>query len=131
MNMCSEDVKDMLEADSALGLTFATDLFIGKEPTAPDNCVTIFDVTGYPPLLTLDGNGNYYYPSVQVMVRNSSYTAGLELIQRIVESLHGRHGEEWNNTLYTVVVCQNDPGVLDWDENNRVRFIVTFNIQRR
>lgn len=131
MNMPSEDLKDMIEADSTLGLTFALDLFIGKEPATPDNCVTIFDVGGYPPALTLDGSGNYYYPSIQIQVRNRSYTEGLELIQDIIRSLHGRHGETWNGTLYTAIVCQNDPGVLDWDESNRVRFVSTFNLQRR
>jgi hypothetical protein len=131
MNPTSEDVKDMLVAESSLGLAFATNLFVGREPTTPDDCTTVYDTVGYPPAITFDGNGDYYYPSVQIRVRNRSYLDGLELIQHIVEALHGRHNETWNGTLYTTIVCQNDPGILDWDENNRVRFIVNFNLQRR
>ena len=48
MNSVSEDVKDMLEAESDLDLTFATNLFIGKEEKDPDNCVTIFDTPESP-----------------------------------------------------------------------------------
>ena len=43
MNSPSEDIKDILVADTGLSLVFATDLFIGVEPTLPKNCVTIFD----------------------------------------------------------------------------------------
>jgi len=131
MNPPSEDVKDMLEAESSLGLTFATDLFIGKEPAAPKNCVTIFDTPGFPPQLTLDPGGEYYYPSVQIRVRNTSYSIGWNLIHDIMVSLHGRGHETWNGTLYTVIYCSSGPALLDWDENSRARFIVNFNLQRR
>jgi hypothetical protein len=129
MNAASEDVKDMLV--EALGMTLATDLFIGKLPPQPDNCTAIFDIPGSAPMLTLDGSGQYYYPSVQVRVRNRSYLDGLELCYSIVRALHGRHGETWNDSLYTAVVCQGDPGMLGWDEENRVEFFVNFNLQRR
>jgi len=131
MNIPSEDIKDMLEDESSLGLTFATNLFIGREPSQPDDCVTIFDTYGFPPLLTLDGKDAYYYPSVQILVRNSSYTTGLELIQDIRTVLHGKGPETWNATLYTVIYCSSGPALRDWDENNRAHFIINFNMNRR
>jgi len=130
MNAQSEDIKDMLEAESSLGLTFGTDLFIGKELSKPDNCVTIFDTYGFPPLLTLDGGG-YYYPSVQIRVRNNDYRTGWALIHDIMVSLHGRAHETWNETLYTVIYCSSGPAFLDWDENDRARFVCNFDMQRR
>ena len=131
MNAPSEDIKDMLEDTSALGLTFATNLFIGKEPAEPDTCVTIFDTPGFPPSLTLSGDGGYYYPSVQIRVRGADYVTGWDLIHDIMIALHGKDHETWNATLYTVISCSSGPALLDWDENSRPRFIVNFNIQRR
>ena len=134
MNSPSEDIKDMLVADSSLSLTFATDLFIGREPTLPKNCVTIFDTAERAPQLTLGGKDNtenYFYPSIQIRVRNIDYRDGWDLIQDIRTSLHGRAQETRNGTLYSVIYCASGPALLDWDENNRVRFIINFNIQRR
>lgn len=130
MNVVSEDIKDMLVADS-LGLTFADNLFIGREPTVPKNCVTIFDTPGFPPQLTLKQGEDYFYPSIQIRVRNTDYRTGWNLIKDIMTSLHGRANETWNETLYTVIYCSSGPALLDWDENNRARFIVNFNLQRR
>ena len=131
MNSASDDVKDMLEGESSLGLVFADDLFIGMEPAKPDNCVTIFDTPGPPPVLTLEGNGNYYYSSIQIRVRNRSYPTGYALLQQIVQTLHGRGPEDWNGTTYCAISCQGEPALLDWDDNGRARFFVNFYLQRR
>ena len=134
MNASSVDIMRMLEdySDSALGLAFGIDLFIGREPTEPDNCVTIFDTTGGPAQLTLDeDNDDYYYTSVQIRVRNRDYITGWDLIHDIMISLHGRAQETWNETLYTLISCSSGPALLDWDDNNRARFIINFNLQRR
>jgi len=130
MNASSIDIVEMLEAESSLGLTFGTDLFIGKELSKPDNCVTIFDTPGFSPLLTLDG-GDYYYPSIQIRFRNNDYRTGWDLIHDIRVSLHGRSHETWNGTLYTVIYCSSGPAFLDWDENDRARFVINFDMQRR
>jgi hypothetical protein len=133
MNAPSVDIRDMLEAESSLNLTFGENLFIGKDPTTPQNMVTIFDTYGRPPSLTLGGQseGSYYYPSVQIRVRNVSYLTGWNLIQDIMTSLHGRAHETWGGTLYTVIYCSSGPALLDWDDNGLVRFIINFNLQRR
>jgi len=132
MNSVAQDIKDMLEAESSLGLTFATDLFVGREPAEPNDCVTIFDTPGGAPIATLEGgNDNYYYSAAQIRVRNTSYTAAWALMNEIRDSLHGRANETWNGTLYTVILAANDPFILDWDENQRIRLIVNFNLQRR
>ena len=130
MNAPSEDIKDMLVAESSLALEFETDLFIGKEEAKPRDCVTIFDTTGYPPSLGLINQG-YEYPSVQIRVRNKGYREGWDLIHKIKDSLHGRSHQTWNGTLYTVIYCSSGPALLDWDDNGNVRFIINFNLQRR
>jgi hypothetical protein len=129
MNAPSDDIKDMLVAGD-LGLTFATNLHIGKEPSSPRNCVTIFDIYGFPPDLGLKDQG-YERPSVQIRVRNISYRNGWTLAHDIKNLLHGKEHETWNGTLYTVIYCSSGPALLDWDENGNARFIINFNLQRR
>lgn len=132
MNACSVDIKDMLVADTSLGLTLAGNLFVGKEPTTPDNVVTVYDSYGFPPSLTLAGKGeDYYYPSIQIRVRNRDYRTGYNLAHDIMVSLHGRAQQTWNGTLYTVIYCSSDVALLDWEDNGLCRFLTNFNIQRR
>ena len=133
MNAPSIDIVEMIEAygdSSGIDLTFATDLFIGQEPSTPKNCVTVYDTPGFPPSLGLETTG-YEYPSVQIRVRNTSYVGGWNLITSIKDALHGKSHETWNSTLYTVIYCSSGPALLDWDDNGNGRFIVNFNLQRR
>ena len=129
MNASSEDIKDMLVAGS-LGLTFGTNLFIGKEEKTPRNCVTIFDAPGFAPDLGLVNQG-YERPSIYIRVRNSDYMTGWALIENIKTLLHGQAQQTWNNTLYSVIYCTSGPAHLDWDDNMNARFFINFNLQRR
>ena len=132
MNATSVDIADMLVADTSLGLAMITNLYVGKEPTSPENCVTIMDSYGYRPQLTLAGKGeDYYYPSVQIRVRNRDYRTGYNLANNIMISLHGRAQETWNGTLYTVIYCSNGPAFMNWDDKQLCHFVVNFDIQRR
>ena len=139
MNAPSDDVKDMLVADDdsssgvSLNLVFATNLFTGREPAKPNNCVTIYDHAGFAPSLSLGGkeDSGYEYPSIQIRVRNVKEQNAWILIDRIKNSLHARNHEEWNGTLYTVIYCSSGPALLEYDDNNRTILIINFNLQRR
>lgn len=130
MNITSEDIKDILIGESSLGLTFGTNLFIGKEPAGKDNCATIIDSYGLPPQLTFDRTEKYEYPSIQILVRNNDYVAGLTLCYNIKDVLHG-YSNTINGTFYSVVRCSGDAAFLQWDENDRAVFSINFLIQRR
>jgi len=130
MNPTSEDVKDMLEAASALSLTFKDNLFVGREPNSPNNCATIFDTPGRGPLLALN-DVRYDYPSIQVRVRDTNYRDGWSRINEIRKELHHRDREKRNGADYMLIACTQEPALLDWDENNRARFVTTFEIQRK
>lgn len=130
MNAPSVDIAAMLEAESSLGLVLGTNLFVGGEPADPVDSVTIFDTQGLSPEFGLD-TFNYYNPSIQIRVRDSKYVDGWDLINAIKIALHGRAHETWNGTRYMSIQCMGDPGILDYDQNDRVRFVVNFNIQRR
>jgi len=133
MQATSIDIKDMLEAESSLGLTFKDNLFVAKHPTSSGNCVVVIDTPGAPVHNTLGNIDNeyYYYNSVQIVVRNKSYKEGTDLIQDIVASLHSRANEVWNSTYYTLITCSSGPVSVEWDENERAILIVNFDVQRR
>lgn len=132
MNAASVDIAAMLVADGSLDLTVGDNLYVGREPDSPDNCVTVFDTPGGPPQLVLGTDGNdYYSPTVQVRVRNNDYRIGYNLAHDIMVSLHARGQETWNSTLYSVIKAMSDPAQLDWDQNDRARFVVNFELQRR
>jgi hypothetical protein len=133
MQPSSLDVVEMIEAygeSSGINLTYATNLFIGTEPSIPKDCVTVFDTPGFAPYLGLTSIG-YEYPSVQIRVRSTKYTTGWNLIEQIKNALHGKKQETWNGSLYTVIYCSGSPALLDKDDNGNFRFVCTFNLQRR
>lgn len=134
MNPASEDIKDMLEGDSSLGLTLGVNLFIGFEPDtpdAPDSVVTIYDTTSFPPDFALDPGETVYNSAVQIRVRNTSYVTGISLARDIMESLHVRAQTTWNDTLYTVIQATGEPALMAWDGKNRAIIISNFNMKRR
>jgi len=53
------------------------------------------------------------------------------VITNIKNILHGRANETWNGALYTLIRCSSGPALLDYDKNQRVRFIINFYLQRR
>jgi len=130
MSAPSVDIKDILLAESSLALTFATDLFIGKEPASPANTVTIFDTPGPGADLYFDRTIRWEHSGIQIRVRNRSYVAGWNLLDSIRAVLQGRANETWNSTFYGIITCAGDIALLDWDENNRARWILNFDLQR-
>lgn len=126
MNPFSVDVKDMLDGDSNLELTFGTDLFVGTDPTEPDNVVGIFDTSGWAP----DVKHNYENPTVQVLVRNRSYVTGWTVAHDIMQFLHNKHEETWNGTRYLAIFAQSDVLFIGRDEHDRFMFSVNFRCTR-
>ena len=130
MKATSIDIASLLEADPDMGLAVGVNMYIGKEPSTPSQCVTIFDTQGYSPQLNLISQG-YEYPSVQIRVRAVDFQTAWTIIETIKTKLHGLAQQTINGTLYSVIYCASGPALLDWDDNSRARVICNFNIQRR
>lgn len=128
MNAPAEDIKDILENISALGFTFATDLFVGEMPVTPDACVTIYDTGGYAPEV------DYVYerPTIQIRVRGAKgeYQNGHGLAQDIRDALNGLTGYIVNSARYVGIWCEGDVMALGNDDNNRPLFTVNFRLHR-
>ena len=131
MNTPTIDIKDLLEDSDDLDLTFKTNLFVGREPTDPSDVVTIFDAPSRGPALFYDRGVKYFYSAFQIRTRSANYNTGLSLAQNIQSVLHGRGNEVINGTYYSLIESIDDPFLLDWDENNRARFVNNFQLQRR
>ena len=134
MNSVVEDIKDMLEAESALGLTLGTNLFLYKEPAVPDNVVSVFETPGMPPIGLLDSDTDtkhYEKPSAQIRIRHKTSTGGFALAYQIQGVLQVIANETWGDYYYALIYAVSNPYMIDWDENNRIRIVLNFNIQRR
>jgi len=135
MNNASRDIADKLvnltSSSSVLKLTLGSNLFVGRQPTNPENCVTIVDRPSWPMNINLDGSCDFDYASIQVNVRNLSYNAAATMAQAIIELLHGANNFKINATDYFVCMCVSGPSLLEWDQNNRAILICDFDIQRR
>ncbi len=133
MDATAIDIKTMLEDDPDIIDSSLEDyeIHIGIEPHTPPNVITIIETMGFRPQLTFNKEEIYEYPSVQIRIRSTDYDEGWRVISAIKNSLHGRGQETWNGTLYSVIRCSGGPAFLDADKNQRIRFIVNFNIQRR
>lgn len=128
-NPVSLDIANLLEEEAGLGLIFATNLFIGSEPETPSNTVTIFDTPGRPAQYFYDTTLEYYYPSIQVRVRNSNYVTGWILMNSIKDFLHNKSHFVQGGMSYQSVECSIEPSFLGFDENRRSWFVATFDLQ--
>lgn len=130
MNSISYDVKDILDGDSSVGLTYGTDLFISRVPEdSPHECVTIFDTGGY----ESDGNTDYERPTFQVHVRGSKgggYTAGYALARSIYETLHRYANQAVNSTTYHGIWCTTNIIFIGYDERDRPVWTINFRAHR-
>lgn len=127
MNAASVDIKEMLEQESAI--TYP--VHIGSEPAEPNNVITIYDTSGFGPMLTLDRLETLEFPSVQIRVRSISYLHCKEVCATIQQILHGRGQEIVNSAYYTLIRSTHDAEPLGFDTKQRMRFVLNFNIQRR
>lgn len=128
MNSPSEDIKGFLEAETALALTFAANLFVGQMPESPDACVCVYDTGGYP------GEANFVYqrPTCQVKVRGNkgAYKVAHELAQSIRDTLHALHNETINDARYIGIWMETDVLSLGPDERQRPMFTINFRVHR-
>lgn len=128
MNPPSVDIKDLLDADSDVGLTFPTDLFVSEMPKEPDLCAAVFDSGGFDP----DAHIDYQRPTVQVRVRGNkgAYVAAHSLAQAIRDALNGLNDQTVNATRYIGIWVVGDVLSLGQDDNGRPLLSVNFRIHR-
>lgn len=101
--------------------TFATDIFVSKEPNDPDNCITIYSTGGIPnQCLDLAENDEICY--FQVRVRNNNYLtcySVLTSIQAEIQKAKYKTVTDSNGTTYYSIWSTTTPIDLQRDTTNR------------
>jgi len=120
MNPIVKDVTTILQA--AAVATLGTDLFAGKEPNSPDNCITIYN-TGGTPDQCLDLDSDDELNTFQVRVRNNDYLAAyavMDSIRDVIEKDKFAIVAGVGGSTYLSIWSTGLPNDLQRDETNRV-----------
>ena len=137
MNPTSFDIKDLLEDDSSLGLTYETNMFISKmtdQITVPNKCISIFDSPGFAPDHGPADDSLVERPGINIQVRGNigEYVDTYLWAKAIRDFLKAadKHNNEVNYTQYIGIWSTGDPIFLGYDETLRPLFSLNFNIMR-
>lgn len=118
------DVAQILE-NAGIG-TFATTIFVGKEPLTPDSSITVYRYGGESPVpnLRLD------YPNVQIRVRGAvnGYVAAEQVMQNIKNALTRLTKQTINTNVYVGFWQKGDTIFLRYDEKERPIFVSNWKI---
>lgn len=103
--------------------TRGTNIFIGREPDAPDNLVVVWEQMGQEPYNTMGPSGTAPYvkrPRFLIQVRNTSYASAQTLADQIYSDLHWFTGTI-GSTSYLLIRALNQPYSAGEDENRRAQ----------
>lgn len=132
MNPTSQDIATLLENYSSFSYALGTDLYFSRIPLSPQDCVTIMDSPGEPPMLQyVKTRSDYHYSGVTVYVRNTDYVTGYTEALSISEYLHGIAHTVVGGTYYVLIKATGEPMLLEYDKNDRAVIIVNFEVQRK
>ncbi len=124
MNPVSVDIKDFLVSQQAG--EFGVDLFIGKEPSDPANCLTLFDTGGgeQNAKLALDDT------DLQIRVRDVNYLDGYAKLNSVKLLLEGKESFVVNANKYIGIWATSNIAFMKRDENDRSIFTANFRLTR-
>lgn len=120
----TEDVRDILDAANIVVWQGSGPwpLFIGSEPSDPNDCVTLYDIPGEAPnpKWLLD------FPRFMVRVRSGSYLNGFNKTEEIKDALLGLPSQTIGDIRYDGVWVVVDTHFLMSDTRGRSIFVSTF-----
>ena len=124
MTSLAKDIATMI-VDAGEGV-LATNLFIGKEPSDPPNCVTVYETGGG----EQDAKWAIDDLSVQVRVRAFRHELAYVKTDRIKRYIEGATPRTINGTRYTGFWSTSSINYLARDINDRAIFTLDFKIVR-
>jgi hypothetical protein len=113
MNDPADDIAQILAGDSSLGLTIASNLFVGHRPTDPPNAVSVQTNPGGAPTPQFD----LRRMEVTVYFRGArgTYRETWDLANRCLEALRGVHNLVLNGSRYILINPTTDVWALGQD----------------
>jgi len=126
VNSPAVDIKDIL-VGAGIGV-FGTSLFVGREPVAPDTCVTVYDAGGQDPL----PSDLTDFPAIQVRVRGliNDYEGAMTKAQAVKDALLGLPETTVGTTRYVGITMRGEINFMGYDEANRPSFTLNFQVTR-
>ena len=131
-NLPSEDVGIMLEAESGFSLTYATNLFINKQPGGlprTEPIALIYDSSGFSP----EATGKIFEkPTIMVRVigPDGDYTGARDLVMNIKAALHLRTPDTVGGSRYMGIWQTGEIAFVGYEDDNKPVFTVNFRIHR-
>lgn len=112
------DIKDLLVAEG-VG-TFGTDLWIGREPAAGGEAVTIYPSGGQNP----NPKWGRDFPTVKIKISGdvNDYAGGWTKAQEVKDALLGATPQDINGNRYASFRMQGDINFIGYDSNSRPMF---------
>lgn len=99
-------------------------IFVGKQPPEPNNCITILGLIGNElPDVTI---GELNYPRFQVLIRNVDYEDGSEKLRQVRQALHAAIALDMPNYHVLRLHAQQEGYPIGEDEQGRPEFSINF-----
>lgn len=117
----ADDVADYL-ATQSVG-TVGTDIFVGRSVPDPDNQVVVFATGGPEPSRHL---ATMKEMTVQVYIRNTSYSTGNTKLEAVRTALHKKHGLTLTNHRILFSMAASEGGHIGQDSEGRDEFSINF-----
>lgn len=114
---------------STADLTLGTNLFLSTLPDSPDTCVAVIQGGGVEPEDTFGTSHPILeQPSIQTLVRASSYATAESLAVDIFKSLTSVENQTLTSTLYQKITAQQSPFPIEEDERERIIMSCNFSV---
>jgi hypothetical protein len=105
----------------------AWSIFVGEEPALPDSTITLYDAGGGEPFVDID----LRQPVIQVRVRGRTYMSAYAKQVEIMHILAALVQEAYLESYFIGVWQTTDVFPLGRDDNDRVRLVVTYRVERQ
>jgi len=132
MNSPADDIMTILTAVPALGLTAATNMFVGHMPEDKTSLVVcVFDTGGYDPANIMSGSG-VSRPTVEIMVRGipGEYEDAYAKAAAIDAQLHLLTGTTVDTARYLIISRIGDINSIGVDKGRQPLLTINYRMER-
>lgn len=105
--------------------TVATDIFIGPQPSSPNDCITLIQRAGLAPDEDID---EITFPTLQIIVRNASYESGETKAANVFGELKATRNTDLGDFHAFYILATSDVGYIGRDENERHEWSMNFRL---
>lgn len=107
----------------------AVDIFVGKQPADPDNCITII---GEPGIRQPDVNiPDLMFPRFQILVRNTDFVTGSTKLRDTRTALHNKIAMALTNFFIYYIHADQEGFPIGEDDKGRPEFSIHFSSEIR